>query len=642
MYNYRRLRLGQIGKDQTVEFAVQELSRYLKRMDPELMIDALRTERVEPAFKDIIWVGCDDSFADTLPPVQDPALDDGYCIEVKGRSGYIAATNSRSVLLAVYRFLRALGCAWVRPGTEGERIPLKLIEELNFSVKDAASYRHRGVCIEGAVSYENVADMIDYLPKVGMNCYFVQFMVPGTFFERWYHHERSNCLDPEPISREEISAMVESLEDEIVRRGLSYHKTGHGWTCEPFGIDGTSWDYTRDYGVTESVKQYLAQVNGVRELWHNVPLNTNLCYSNTEVRKTMTDAIVDYCRENSFVDVLHLWLADGWNNHCECEICRTMRPADWYVRLLNELDEKLTAAGVDTKIVFLLYRDLLWEPEKEKIQNPDRFILMFAPISRTYAENYSDALGYDGQLSPYNRNNLDIPSSLDQNIAYLRRWQAQFSGDSFCFDYHLMWAHVSDPGYEKCAKNLFCDMRDLDKIGLNGMVSCQIQRCFFPTAMPFNMMAAVLWDKHCDYDTAADAYYAEAFGKDGPLVRNYMKAVSELMCMYSAPARGRAVSPACKDYEALFAQIDGFRNVIARNLEAESPCRKEWEHLRVHSEYLRLFASSFQALDQEDIEKAKSLSAQCLDFLCREELNVQKVIEIRNTDYVLNGRRGIK
>lgn len=60
----------------------------------------------------------------------------------------------------------------------------------------------------GANTYENVRDMIDYLPKVGMNAYFVQFMVPGIFFTRWYEHLKNPYFEEEYISRTEIEAMV--------------------------------------------------------------------------------------------------------------------------------------------------------------------------------------------------------------------------------------------------------------------------------------------------------------------------------------------------------------------------------------------------------------------------------------------------
>ena len=63
-----------------------------------------------------------------------------------------------------------------------------------------------------------------------------------------------------------------------------------------------------------------------------------------------------------------------------------------------QLDAKLTEQGTETKIVFLLYVDLLWEPVEEKLANPSRFIMMFAPITRDYGKNYSDFLEYNGEL----------------------------------------------------------------------------------------------------------------------------------------------------------------------------------------------------------------------------------------------------
>jgi hypothetical protein len=287
----------------------------------------------------------------------------------------------------------------------------------------------------------------------------------------------------------------------MAKRGICYHKVGHGWTCEPFGIDGSGWnsDRNRQYEMTEQTRSYLALLDGKRVLFNNDPLCTNLCYSNPRVRDMMTDAITRYCQENSQVDVLHFWLADDRNNQCECPECVKKRPADWYVKMLNELDEKLTKADLKTKIVFLIYYDLLWAPETERLINQDRFILMFAPITRNYGQDYGDYISYDEELPPYVRNQLSAPSSLAQNLEQLRRWQGTFEGDSFDFDYHLMWAHLGDIGYEYCARNIFQDMRDLRDIGLNGMISCQIQRCYFPTALPLHMMAAALWNRECDY-----------------------------------------------------------------------------------------------------------------------------------------------
>ncbi|MBQ7016824.1 MAG: DUF4838 domain-containing protein [Firmicutes bacterium] len=640
---YRRIRFGQIGNGKVVDFAVQELVKYLKQMDSKLVVDVLQMASIDESFKGIIWVGCDDKLAAQLPKVDVSALDDGIAIAVENGEGYITGTNERSVLLAVYRFLKALGCDWVRPGKEGERIPEKAIEkaEINVTMCEAASYRHRGVCIEGADTYENIYDMIDYLPKVGMNEYFVQFMVPGTFFKRWYNHEANPKLAKEPLSRDEIDAMTRSLEGEISRRGLGYHKTGHGWTCEPFGIDGTAWDSQRKYEVPEDTYQYLAEVNGKRELWGNVPLNTELCYSNKEARDKITDAITEYCKVNKHVSILHFWLSDGYNNHCECANCITKRPADWYMIILNELDAKLTAAGVDTKIVFLIYHGLLWEPVVERLNNPDRFIMMYAPISREYGKDYTESLEYNEELPPYVHNKCVAPTSLNQNMAHLRRWQEGFKGDSFSFDYHLMWAHCSDPGYERCARNLFNDMRDLHKVGLNGMSSCQIQRTFFPTALPFNMMAAALWDENCDYEAAADAYYASAFGEDGALVRDYMKKLSDLMLVYNAPARNVVKPPYCTDYEAVRATIENFTPIIERNAANANACQENWQLLAYHQEYSKLFVEAFEMMEKGDEEKCRQAADKFVDLMRDNEMFAQKVLDVHNTAGVVASRWNI-
>lgn len=106
--------------------------------------------------------------------------------------------------------------------------------------------------------------------------------------------------------------------------------------------------------------------------------------SNPDAFGGLVDYIVDYAKTHPEIDHLHVWLSDGWNNRCECDGCRVKRPSDWYVDLLNELDERLEADGLPTRIVFLAYADLLWAPERSRLRNEDRFIIMFAPLTRTW------------------------------------------------------------------------------------------------------------------------------------------------------------------------------------------------------------------------------------------------------------------
>ena len=242
--------------------------------------------------------------------VADPAMDDAVAIAVEGGAGYIGGPNPRSVLIGVYRLLRERGCAWVRPGPAGERVPACTLADLGASISEEAAYRHRALCIEGAVSYDNVASLIDWAPKVGLNGYFTQFRESYIFFERWYAH-RNNPLKPsEPFGVERAREFMEGIVGEVARRGLLYHAVGHGWTCEPLGIAGLGWD-AESPTLSPETTALLAEVNGVRALWRGVPLNTNLCYSNPAVREMVVGSIVDYLADHPEVDLLHFWLADG-------------------------------------------------------------------------------------------------------------------------------------------------------------------------------------------------------------------------------------------------------------------------------------------------------------------------------------------
>ena len=271
------IRIVPIGNDGVVLFAASELYRYLKRMDPGADIMITRRKGYQESLQNVIWVGQDQAFSEKLPRVQDPVLDDAVYLSLKNSAGIVTGTNPRAVLIAVYRLLRENGCAFVRAGDDGEVIPRRSVASLSAEVCEAASSRHRAVCIEGAVSYENVLDTVQWIPKMGMNGYYVQFFTPHTFFERWYSHRENPTLEPEPLSGEDVQGMLASLVDEIKQRGLLYHAVGHGWTCEPFGVPGDSWD-ENEKPVSEKARRAFAEVNGVRDLWRGVALNTNLCY----------------------------------------------------------------------------------------------------------------------------------------------------------------------------------------------------------------------------------------------------------------------------------------------------------------------------------------------------------------------------
>ncbi|MBQ3055037.1 MAG: DUF4838 domain-containing protein [Oscillospiraceae bacterium] len=500
------------GSAAPVLFAEKELKRILAAMT-DADVSGLQ-------------IGCFDAFPEIEPKrTARDALDDEIYISVRNFSGIIAGCNPRSVLIAAYRYAKELGARFVNVGKAGEILPKLTETEHSVFVHEIPSYRHRGVCIEGAVSTENVIEMVDFLPKVGMNTYFIQFREAHTFFERWYGH-RNNPLKAHPeFTREDAQACVREVEKEMSERGILYQAVGHGWTCEPFGVPGLGWEpWTEE--IAPEVLENFALVNGVRGLAEGITLNTHACYSNPKVRKAIIDDVCNYIKDHPTLDVLHFWLADGVNGVCECDGCKVMRPSDMYITLLNDLDAALTAQGSDAKIVFLLYLDLLWPPMEQTLNNPDRFILMFAPISRSYNTSF----GVSGELpemAPFVYNKVELPKDPNQNVSYLRAWQKVFSGDSFIYDYHYMWAFMYDPGSIKLARVLSEDIRNLKDLGLDGFISCQIGRVMFPNGFNMVTMGEMLWNRDASFDLIAKDYFDALYGEAGSDVLAYLSELSK-------------------------------------------------------------------------------------------------------------------
>ncbi len=196
--------------------------------------------------------------------VPDPYFDDAIAISVKNKKGYVAGSNERSVLIGVYRLLAEWGMRWVRPGKNGSYCPGHT-DAPDVVLLEKAAKRQRVMCIEGAVSLENVLDMIEWLPKVGMNGYYIQFKDAYIFFDRWYSHRENPLREAEPFSPAVAQGYVDIMTREIKRRGLLLHRMGHGWHSDPFGIVCHSWDPVDPATIPQEYIDICALRDGKRE-----------------------------------------------------------------------------------------------------------------------------------------------------------------------------------------------------------------------------------------------------------------------------------------------------------------------------------------------------------------------------------------
>lgn len=612
-------------KHPTLDFSALELQKYLSKItspDQDMFDNAL-------SFMNITFRVKDNLEEYDLPLVESPDLDDQFYFTIDQSGGLFIGTNHRSILLGVYKYLYLIGYRFLRPGEEYVYYPaITTIEDLYISHKETASIRHRGVCIEGANSLENITDFIDWLPKIGMNSFFVQFKIPYTFMEMWYHHKFNKTLEDQPFDMETAELYSKKIDDTMELREILHHRVGHGWTGDVLGHSSIGWAKT-DKKLTSFQQSITAMINGERVLFDGIPTNTNLCYSNPEVLDHLAIEITKYATAHKNIDFLHIWLADEHNNFCECNDCRELSPTDHYINLLNKIDEYLTKADLPVKLVFLLYHELLWAPVTKNLHNKERFLLMFAPISRTFEKSY-DQCGSLLPIPDFKYNQITLPTSLEENMAFLKQWQKLFTGDSFVYDYHLGRAHYGDLGYVSISHILHKDITAIKDIGLNGYISCQELRSFLPNGLPNYVMGHTLMNTSLTFESIVSDYYSHAYGTEWRAVYDYLDTLSKnFSCDYFNGIGPRKNQSMTIRMEHAIECIHDFAPIIKDNLEINSGLKKNfWLHLDYHSQYSILMSRAILELSQEHNETAQNYFKQLVNLIRRNEMKFQTSFDV--------------
>ncbi len=518
-------KINKITSNPVVDFAAEELKKYLRMMMPRCGEIAIA---YAPEAEDGFRLGLMQDFGLDVSEAEDLFLDDILHIDTTADGGIIAGSNPRSILLAVYKYLTLNGCRWLFPGIDGEFIPVRDVEGVQFH--KMADCRYRGQCNEGAESQQAMLETIDFSPKIGLNTYMLEFDIPKIYYDWYYDHENNTAnREPEPISSETVLQWKRMCEVEIAKRGLQFHDMGHGWNADAFGIDSTGgWKADEDNPVPEEVRQYLALIDGKRGLWHGTALNTNFCMSNPEARKIVTKCVCDYAQRNYNVDYLHVWLADAQKNHCECDVCRKKIPSDWYVMLLNDIDEELTARGLNTRIVFCSYSDTAYEPTCEKIKNPDRFSMLLGAITRSYTYSVEKDPKVD-KLTPFVLNQSGRFDTMEEYIVRANNWRKFAPCNSFAYEYHF-WKHqFYAPGVLSFAKRLNEDVISYKANGFKGIIQDGSQRAFFPNGFNYYSYAATLFDNNVDFEALKEDYFRHAYGELWQDALAYLEAIDEHM-----------------------------------------------------------------------------------------------------------------
>ncbi len=300
------------------------------------------------------------------------------------------------------------------------------------------------------------------------------------------------------------------------------------------------------------------------------------------------------------------------------------RPSDFYVDMLNEVDEKLAAAGLSTRIVFVIYVDLLWAPQRSRIRNPERFVLMFAPITRAYSRSFFEGGATEERQTEYVRNKLQFPRTPQVNVKYLSDWQAQFAGNGFDFDYHAIWACFYDPNMFTIARVLHKDIRGLFSIGLHGLNSCQNQRMSFPHNLLMDVMARTLWDKRLSFEQIVRESFGDAFGKEARRAEAFFRTMSKLWepifdPVYLGSPDERRIARGLKNLPKMRKEIGEIRPVAKRNLSrTRGAVQWSWKYFQKHLELLDAMLPMLEAYLRGD-EQTRERFKRVQDFLFKNE-----------------------
>ena len=511
--------INKLYSHSAVDYAAEELRKYLRMM----MTDCGNIEiKYDPEAKSGFRLGLMQDLGRDVSDAEVTELDDIIYIDTDLDGGIIAGDNPRSVLIAVYEYLRQNGCRWLFPGVDGEFIPHKSVAPVKYRHKPAS--RYRGLCNEGSEYQEGMVSCVDFLPKVGMNVFMMEFFIPTSYYRRYYNHKHNETnRPPEPVTNLQILQWKRAIETELSKRGLQFHDIGHGFTTQPFGIDTSvrSEDGDNDSRLTAEQRSVLAIINGERKLWNQTPNHTQFCMSNEWARRRVVEFVADYAEKSTNSDYLHVWLGDGVNNQCECEACSKRSAPDWYVIMLNEIDEELTRRNLNTRIVFIAYGDTTWAPEHEVIKNQKRFTCLFAPISRDFSKPITRASEpYEPEKYVRNKNNL--PSTFEGIFGHVLEWRKTWKGASISYDYHF-WRHqYYDLGGIERSRIIAKDIDFYQANGVDGVIEDGSQRSFFPTGLAFYTYARSLFDANLSYDDIAKDYFECAFGEDWRLFYDYL------------------------------------------------------------------------------------------------------------------------
>jgi hypothetical protein len=155
----------------------------------------------------------------------------------------------------------------------------------------------------------------------------------------------------------------------------------------------------------------------------------------------------------------------------------------------------------------------MWAPTTVKLNNPDRFSLLVAAITRDYTKAVEPNLDSEKiMLTEYKLNKNELPSDVNQYIVHAQKWMKHCKVNSLVYEYHFWWPQYRDFGIFGAASIIHNDIKGYKSNGCNGLIEDGSQRSFFPNGFLFNVYASTLFDTSVNFNELKEDYFKSAYG----------------------------------------------------------------------------------------------------------------------------------
>lgn len=471
------------------QFAAEELQKYLKTMTGAMIPIAQGSAGAK-----VILIG------DKMAPrglINATKLGfDGYVCQARPGKILLAGINDRGTLFSVYAFLRDLGCRWFAPNFDfygsatGEVIPqvsVLRVPQLDQAVKPGMKYRKQDSGEAISQTVETLRQMIEWLPKAGMNVFMFPLNQHGEGKVVWDNYRAA-------------------LIPELKKRGLLIEIGQHGY--ENFLPQKLYFDQHPDW---------FGMIKGKRSRARNVAFET----ANPQAMRQFLQNVKTYLKAHPEIDVFDLWPPDGVKWSESSESLKLGSPTERQALVVNAVAKMVKVDFPRMKVEFLAYQQYTIPPKKTQFE--DNTILDFCPYARSFA-----APLWDKQNS-FNR----------EYAQDLTRWLGRgvFKGDITIYTYYRKYSWRSLPIV--IPRLIAAEAQHYQKLGVQGMSLYSEPADWFTFELNDYIMAQTMMHPDLDVAVTLHDYAQKRFGPASIPIEQYFQVIEEttrkVCCLNGSP-----------------------------------------------------------------------------------------------------------